>query len=108
VSTVKKSVAKRPLAWARRSALQLGPARRGAGPKAVTAEDAGDAGFKDIDAELSKFPDDAEVAPAGVLTGRTAGSARWSRQGARVSRLDGDRSSVAGQGPGATGGSSRV
>ena len=40
----------------------------GRGSKVVTAEDAGDAGFRDIDAELSKFPDDAEVAPAGVLT----------------------------------------
>jgi hypothetical protein len=34
----------------------------------VTAEDAGDAALRDIDVELSKFPDDAEVAPAGVLT----------------------------------------
>ena len=31
VSTVKKSVAKMPLAWARRNSLQVGPERRGAG-----------------------------------------------------------------------------
>ena len=45
-----------------------GPNSPGRGSKAVTAEDAGDAALRDIDAELSKFPDDAEVAPAGVLT----------------------------------------
>jgi hypothetical protein len=42
-----------------------GPNSPGRGSKAVTAEDAGDAALRDIDAELSKFPDDAEVAPAG-------------------------------------------
>ena len=45
-----------------------GPNSPGRGSKAVTAEDAGNAALRDIDAELSKFPDDAEVAPAGVLT----------------------------------------
>ncbi len=40
-----------------------GPNSPGRGSKAVTAEDAGDAGFRDTDAELSKFRDDAEVAP---------------------------------------------
>jgi hypothetical protein len=33
VSTVKKSVANGPAAWARRNATQLGPPRRGAGPR---------------------------------------------------------------------------
>ena len=51
-----------------------GPNSPGRGSKAVTAEDAGDAGFRDIDAELSKFPDDAEVAPAGVLASRRISS----------------------------------
>jgi hypothetical protein len=32
VSTVKKSVARMPRAWARRNADQVGPPRRGAGP----------------------------------------------------------------------------
>jgi hypothetical protein len=43
----------------------------------VTAEDAGDAALRDIDAELSKFPDDAEVAPAGVLTSEPQDQLRY-------------------------------
>jgi hypothetical protein len=48
-----------------------GPNSPGRGSKAVTAEDAGDAALRDIDAELSKFPDDAEVAPAGEMLSST-------------------------------------
>src|ERR1019366_6220593 len=66
-----------------------GPNSPGRGSKAVTAEDTGDAGFRDIDAKLSKFPDDAEVAPAGVLTSLSGQSwvSLWITRGGNVSAV---------------------
>ena len=71
MSTVKKSVATMPLAWARRNSVQVGPARRGAGGSRWRRKDVGDAGLGDRDAELLQLADDAQVAPAGVLPGQT-------------------------------------
>ena len=66
MSTVKKSVAKMPLAWARRNsprsarlAVVLAAAR--------ASKDVGHAALRDRDAELLQLADDAQIAPARVL-----------------------------------------
>jgi hypothetical protein len=64
VSTVKKSHATMPGAWARRNSIQVGPFRRGAG-------DGADRGGRDVQAELGAFALDALVSPAGVFSGQT-------------------------------------
>src|SRR5215470_13209857 len=53
---------------------ELVPARSGAARcwrKPMTSQDVGDAALRDCDAEFLQFPDDAEVAPARVLSGQT-------------------------------------
>ena len=71
VSTVKKSQATMPGAWARRNSIQVGPLRRGAGAEVVAAQDGADRGGRDDQAELGAFAFDALVSPAGVFSGQT-------------------------------------
>ena len=104
MSTVKKSVATMPLAWARRNSVQVGPARRGAGRKPMASQDIGDAALGDRDAELLQLADDAQVAPAGVLPGqpddqldRLLRQGRASRSSVRVGPVPPDERPVPAQ-----------
>jgi hypothetical protein len=71
VSTVKKSVARIPLAWARRNWLQVGPERRGAGGSRWRRRTVATLVLETMTPSFFKLTDDAEISPARVLSCKT-------------------------------------
>jgi hypothetical protein len=67
VSTMKKSQASAPLPCARRNSLQVGPIRRGAGPRPVRRSTPSNGARTDADPELAELPLDPNAAPSGIL-----------------------------------------
>jgi hypothetical protein len=90
VSTVNKSVAMMPAAWARRNARQVTEARRGAGRSPLPSSTARDRGGCYADAELLESALDALVAQREFsLASRRISATSWSSSGGRPPRLSG-------------------
>ena len=71
VSTVKKSHASAPLPWARRNSVQVGPVRRGAGPRPARRRDPSDRARSDPDPELAELSLDPHAPPSRILPPKT-------------------------------------
>ena len=70
VSRVKKSVAKSPVAWARRKVSHPVSARRGGGPRTAAGQDPSNGAGAHVVSESGEFAVDPAVAPGGVFLGQ--------------------------------------